>query len=356
MIEFKTDIVLVTGALGWLGTSLVKALAQGLIDCESLSQPSENLKIRCLILPHQDAKILEKISDKIEVYQGDLRNPLDCDRFCEGAENAVLFHTAGIIHPQQINEFYQINVEGTKNLLNSAIQTGIKRAVIVSSNSPCGCNPHPDHLFDEKSPYNPYMNYGRSKMLMELAVKEYYQAGKIETVIVRPPWFYGPNQPPRQTLFFQMIRDGKGPIVGDGNNLRSMAYVDNLCQGLLLAALTEKANGETYWIADERPYSMNEIIDTVEKLLESEFNQTCKHKRLKLPGIASEVALGVDSLLQSLGLYQQKIHVLSEMNKTIACSIAKARRELNYDPKISLEEGMRRSLKWVFENYGGIDP
>lgn len=354
-MELSTHLVLVTGALGWLGTSLVKALAQGLTDCQPFSQPQQNLKIRCLILPNQDATILQKISEKIEVITGDLQNTQDCDRLCEGANNAILFHTAGIIHPQKIPEFYQINVEGTKNLLNSAIKAGVKRAVIVSSNSPCGCNPHPDHLFDEKSPYNPYMNYGRSKMLMELAIKEYYQAGKIETVVVRPPWFYGPNQPPRQTLFFQMIRDGKGPIVGDGNNLRSMAYVDNLCQGLLLAAITEKANGETYWIADERPYSMNEIIDTVEKLLESEFNQTCKHKRLKLPGIASEVALSVDGLLQSLGLYQQKIHVLSEMNKTIACSIAKARRELDYDPKISLEEGMRRSLKWVFENYGGID-
>ncbi|MEL7037901.1 MAG: NAD(P)-dependent oxidoreductase [Cyanobacteria bacterium J06592_8] len=354
-MEFNTKLVLITGALGWLGTSLVKALANGLADCEALSQPSENLTIRCLILPNQDATILQKISEKIEVIQGDLRNSQDCDRFCEGAENSVLFHTAGIIHPGRIHEFYNINVDGTKNLLNSAIKTGVKRAIIVSSNSPCGCNPHPDHLFDEKSPYNPYMNYGRSKMLMELAIKEYYQAGKIETVVIRPPWFYGPNQPPRQTLFFQMIRDGKGPIVGDGNNLRSMAYVDNICQGLILAALTEKANGETYWIADERPYSMNKIIDTVEHLLESEFNQNCQHKRLKLPGIASEVALSVDNLLQSLGLYQQKIHVLSEMNKTIACSIAKARRELNYQPKIDLEEGMRRSLKWVFENYGGID-
>ncbi len=147
----------------------------------------------------------------------------------------------------------------------------------------------PDHLFDELSPYHPYMNYGRSKMQMELAVKE--RQGKIETVIIRPPWFYGPNQPPRQTLFFQMIRDGKAPIVGSGENLRSMSYIDNLCQGLLLAALVEKAAGQIYWIADRRPYSMNEIIDTVERLLEKEFGQKCAHKRMRLPGIASEVAL-----------------------------------------------------------------
>lgn len=355
IMELKTNVILVTGALGWLGIRLVESLVKGLPDFEPLSQPQNHLKIRCLILPNQDSTQLQKISDRIEIYQGDLRNPQDCDRFCENAENAILFHTAGIIHPQNVSEFYQINVEGTKNLLNSAVSANVKRAIIVSSNSPCGCNPHSDHLFDEISPYHPYMNYGRSKMLMELAVKTYQQQGKIETVIIRPPWFYGLHQPQRQTLFFKMIRDGKAPIVGSGNNLRSMAYIDNLCQGLLLAAMTEKANGEIYWIADERPYSMNEIIDTIERLLETEFQQKCTHKRLKLPNLASEFALVIDGTLQALGLYHQKIHVLSEMNKTIACSVAKAQRELGYHPTITLEEGMRRSINWIFNNYGGLD-
>jgi nucleoside-diphosphate-sugar epimerase len=183
---------------------------------------------------------------------------------------------------------------------------------------------------------------------MELAVRE--RASKIETVIIRAPWFYGPNQPPRQTVFFRMIRDGKAPIVGPGDNLRSMAYVDNLCQGLLLAASHAQANGQVYWIADRRPYSMNEIIDTIERLLETEFGQRCAHKRMRLPGLASEVAWLADKSLQALGIYHQKIHVLSEMNKTIACSVARAERELGYDPTIALEEGMRRSLRWCVEN------
>jgi len=343
-MNFQTDKILVTGALGWLGISLVESLVHGLKDHPALAEPKPDLKIRCLVLPGQDGALLKKISDRIEVITGDIRNAEDCARFCEGMSGAVLFHTAGIIHPQKVAEFNAINVAGTTNLLEAAIQAGVKRAVIVSSNSPCGCNPHPDHLFDEHSPYNPYMGYGRSKKLMELAIKE--RAGRIETVIIRPPWFYGPNQPPRQTMFFQMVRDGKGPIVGSGNNLRSMSYIDNLCQGLLLAALVEKAAGETYWIADRRPYSMNEVIDTIERLLETEFGHKCAHKRMRLPGLASEVAYVVDATLQSLGLYHQKIHVLSEMNKTIACSVAKAERELGYNPTVSLEEGMRRSLAW----------
>lgn len=330
--------ILVTGANGWLGSRLVESL---------LRQPDAVSRIRCLILPGQDATALKKISDRMEIISGDLRNAADCERFCAGAQNAVLFHTAGMIHPRRVREFYEINRDGTAHLLDAAIRAGVRRAVVVSSNSPCGCNPHPDHLFDEESPYHPYFNYGRSKMEMELAVKQ--RADKIETVVIRAPWFYGPNQPPRQTLFFRMIRDGKAPIVGSGQNLRSMAYVDNLCQGLLLAARVEGAKGRIYWIADQRPYSMNEIMDTVERLLETEFGQKCAHKRLRLPGFASSMAYVADATLQSLGLYHQKIHVLSEMNKTIACSPAKAERELGYRPAVALEEGMRRSIQWCLD-------
>jgi nucleoside-diphosphate-sugar epimerase len=347
-MDFQSNLVLITGALGWLGVNLINSLVKGLPDCPSLSQPQANLRIRCLILPSQDPLLLTQLSDQIEVIQGDLRSLEDCEHFCQDSEGATLFHTAGMIHPQGVKEFYDINVHGTVNLLEAAIAAKVRRAVIVSSNSPCGCNPHIDHLFDEVSPYNPYMNYGRSKMLMELEVKKRQQADQIETVIIRAPWFYGPNQPPRQTLFFQMIRDGKAPIVGSGNNRRSMVYLDNLCQGLILASQTEKANGEIYWIADEKPYTMNEVIDTIENLLESEFGQKCTHKRLKLPNFVSEIALMIDAFIQKFGFYHQKIHVLSEMNKTIVCSVAKAKFELGYTPSITLEEGMRRSLQCIF--------
>jgi nucleoside-diphosphate-sugar epimerase len=345
-MNFSFDRVLVTGGLGWLGSRLLEALVRGLPDHDALREPRKDLAIKCLILPGQDSSSLQQLSNRINIVVGDLQNQNDCARFCEGAKGALLFHTAGLIHPKRISEFYSVNVLGTKNLLNAAADAAVKRAIVVSSNSPCGCNPHPDHLFDELSPYRPYLNYGRSKMEMELAVHESFRTGKIETVIIRPPWFYGPNQPPRQTVFFRMIRAGKAPIVGSGKNLRSMSYVDNLCQGLLLAAFVANAAGKTFWIADRRPYSMNEIVDTIERLIETEFGRKCAHKRLRLPGLASGIAYIADSALQALGLYHQKIHVLSEMNKTIACSVATAEKELGYRPTIELEEGMRRSLAW----------
>jgi nucleoside-diphosphate-sugar epimerase len=186
-------------------------------------------------------------------------------------------------------------------------------------------------------------------MLMELAVRDVQRRGGIETVIVRPPWFYGPDQPPRQTLFFRMIREGKAPILGDGQQRRSMAYVDNLCQGLVLAERTPAATGETYWIADERPYTMNEIVDTVERLLEREFGLAVAHRRLRLPSAVGDAARAADALIQRAGFYHQKVHVLGELNRSIACSVEKARRELGYRPTIALEEGMRRSIRWCLD-------
>jgi nucleoside-diphosphate-sugar epimerase len=343
--ETQRCLICITGANGWLGLNLVEALTQGLPELNGVYRP-EDWSLRALILPGSDRTALQALNPQLSIVEGDLRNPVDSRRFLEGCEGAIVIHTAGIIHPRRVHEFYDINLEGTRNLLQSAVENRVARAVVVSSNSPCGCNPHPEHRFDERSPFRPYMHYGRSKMKMELMVRELASQSGLETVIIRAPWFYGPHQPPRQGLFFRMIRDGKAPIVGDGQNFRSMAYTGNLAQGLILAATSAKAAGETYWIADEQPYTMNEIIDTIERLLETEFGQQCAHRRMRLPGLASEVAYAMDKAIQSLGLYQQKIHVLSEMNKSIACVTDKAQKELGYRPTVDLEEGMRRSLRW----------
>jgi len=342
-------MVIVTGSAGWLGKGLLNALLEGIEGCPNLPRVSEK-QLRVLILPGDEIESIAKYSSKIEIIKGDVRNPADCTRLLQGAAGALLYHTAGIIHPQKLSDLYDVNVEGTQNLLEAALKSRVKRVVVVSSNSPIGCNPVNDHVFDEESVFNPYMSYGRSKMLMEKSVIRVQQGGVIETVRIRAPWFYGPFQPARQTLFFQMIRDGNMPILGDGKNMRSMAYIDNLAQGLILAGHAPVANGKVYWIADERPYSMNEIIDTVEDVLSTDFAVKCTHKRLRIPSIASDIAYWIDKTIQSLGLYNQKIHVLSEMNKNIACSIGLAQRELNYAPTISLREGMTRSVTWMLQN------
>jgi nucleoside-diphosphate-sugar epimerase len=346
-LRLEAPLVLITGGTGWLGGRVVAALTSGLPEAGPLAVGSYTL--RALVPVGEDTKALREKG--LEIVTGDIRDPAAVAALIANAEGSVLVHLAGIIHPQKVAQFEEINTQGTIDLIDAAKKAGVKRAVIMSSNSPIGCNPHPDHRFTEASPYNPYMGYGRSKMLMEQALRAEVAAnGPMEIVIVRAPWFYGPNQPPRQTQFFQMIRDGKFPIVGDGLNRRSMGYTDNLAHGVVLTAAHPRAAGEIFWLADEMPYTMNEIIETVGKVLAEDFGMAVKPNKLRVPGIIGNVATLVDATLQGAGIYHQKIHVLSEMNKSIACDISKAKSVLGYAPQIALREGMRRSVEWCLGN------
>ncbi len=343
------SLALVTGAPGWLGTRLVRALAEGLPDVPRFAGGSQR-EIRVLAHPSADTASLEGIRGNLKIVRGDVTDPASLAALFAGADGATFFHAAGVIHPTHgIQQLYRVNEQGTRNLVEAAGRAGVRRFIHVSSNSPIGTNPRPDHAFDEEAPYAPYMHYGRSKRRAEEIANAAGATGALETVIIRPPWFYGPDQPERQSRFFRMVRDGKVPIVGSGQNRRSMAYVDNICQGLLLCEAVPAARGRTYWIADARPYTMNEIVDTIEAVMEQDFEVRVSHARRRLPNLASEVALALDKLIQGVGLYVPEIHVLSEMNKTIACSVERARSELGYDPKIELREGMRRSIRWMLD-------
>jgi nucleoside-diphosphate-sugar epimerase len=326
--------VLVTGAPGWLGSSLVEALTGGFRSGPVDHRPES---VRIVSLPGSDARALTA-TGKVEVASADLRDRRLPDGLFDGID--TVYHCAGVIHAKRIKDLYTINVDATRNLLEAAIAAKVRRFVFVSSNSPAGLNASPTQLMLEEDPPRPYLNYGLSKLQSEWLVNDAHRAGKIEGVILRPCWFYGPNQPLRQTTFFKMIKKGHPPIVGKGDNLRSMSYVDNTVQGLILARDVQKAAGQTYWITDRRPYSFIEILETVGKLLGVSIRPRY------LPGITGDVARLADSLLQMTGLYNQEIHVLGELGESIAVSIEKAKRELGYDPQIDLEEGMRRSIEW----------
>lgn len=326
--------VLVTGAPGWLGTSLVEALARGFQSGPVAQEPEP---VRTVSLPGTDTRSLTGLGD-VEVVSADLRDPRLPSNLCEGID--TVFHCAGIIHPKRIPDLYSINVEATRNLLQAAEAAKVRRFVFVSSNSPAGLNETATRLMLEEDPPRPYLNYGLSKLQAEWLVNDAHRAGRIEGVILRPCWFYGPNQPARQTTFFKMIEKGHPIVVGRGDNLRSMSYVDNTVQGLLLARSVDRAAGGTYWITDRRPYSWIEILETVAKLLDVSIRPRY------LPRFAGDCARLVDSLLQMANLYNQEVHVAGELGESIAVSIDRAQRELGYDPQIELEEGMRRSIDW----------
>src|SRR2546425_1184805 len=141
----QTDQILITGARGWLGKRLTRVIAERSLDLDVLRGLPRTLRLRCMVLPSEDPAELRAMG--AEVMQGDVRNPADCEKFFEGARGAVLMHPAGIIHPQKVKDLYDVTLNGTKNLLGSAVAAGVRRAVIVSSNSPIGLNPHRGHLF-----------------------------------------------------------------------------------------------------------------------------------------------------------------------------------------------------------------
>lgn len=328
--------VVVTGAAGWLGQNLVRAL-------------TDRDRVRCLVSSADDVGLLELVSPNVDCVVGDVRDPATADRLFDGVGEATVFHAAAVIHPKRrVRELFDVNVGGTQLVLDRARRAGATRFVHVSSNSPFGANPTPHDRFDESSPYDPYLGYGRSKHEAEGIVLRSHERGDIEVVVVRPPWFYGPFQPDRQTTWFAAVRRGRFPIVGDGSQRRSMVYSGNLVHGLLRAEASAAAPGRAWWIADPEPYELREILETVRAALAAEGLEVSGALR-RIPRAAGVAAEHVDRFVQSQGRYVQAVHVLGELKDTIACDVSAARRELGYDPQTTLLEGMRASVRWCLE-------
>jgi nucleoside-diphosphate-sugar epimerase len=334
-----TSSAVVTGASGWLGQNLVRRLvADG------------RERVRCLVNDPDEAPRLELAGTAVDVVVGDVRDPDALDRLFDGMTGATVFHAAAVIHPvKHPRELYDVNVGGTQLALDRARRTGSGRFLHVSSNSPFGANPTNDHRFTDDSPYHPYLAYGRSKHEAEQLVRRSHTRGDVEAVILRPPWFYGPFQPARQTQWLATVRRGRFPLVGDGTNRRSMVFTGNLVHGLLRAEVADAAPGNAYWIADAEPYVMREVFETVRHAFELEGLEVSGRIQPRLPRLAGVVAEKADTVLQAAGVYVQALHVLGELKDTIACDIGGARRDLGYDPPTALLEGMRESIRWCLD-------
>ena len=142
-----------------------------------------------------------------------------------------------------------------------------------------------------------------------------------------------------------MIKAGNPIVFGYGHNYRSMSYIDNVVQGLMLAAVCDNVNGHTFWIADQRPYKIIDLYKTVAEILGVK-----RFRPRYVPGLLSTAMLTADGILQSFGFYQMEVHVAGELDQDIACSINKAHETLGYQPSVDLKEGMRRSIEWCRKN------
>ena len=327
----------VTGAAGWLGQNLVRALVP------------TGRRVRCLVQRPDEAPLLELLSPSVEVVVGDVRDPAAADALFAGVGDATVFHAAAVIHPAgRVRQLFDVNVGGTQLVLDRAKRASASRFLHVSSNSPFGANPSTEHRFTEDSPYAPYLGYGRSKMEAEQLVRAYHDRGDVAAVILRAPWFYGPFQPERQTRFIAAVRRGRFPVIGDGSARRSMAYTGNLVQGLLKAEVSDVAPGRAYWIADPEPYAVRDVVETVRRAAADE-GLPVSGGSPRIPVPLAELAARSDAVLQARGRYVQPLHVLGELKDTISCDVTRAREELGYAPEVTLYEGMRTSIRWCLE-------
>ncbi|MBK6762405.1 MAG: NAD(P)-dependent oxidoreductase [Micrococcales bacterium] len=330
--------LVVTGAAGWFGRAFLEVLGKKQVR-----------DVRVLVHSPREIPEVAEALPAARVYVGDVMQRRDMADLFDGADGCEVVHAAGVIHPLRVADFERVNTVGTRTVVAAALNAGVRRFVHISSNSAIGTNPGPDEAFRDNEPYHPYLGYGRSKMLAEVEVAEALGAAGVPAVILRPPWFYGRFQPARQARFLKTVRSGRFPLIGGGGNRRSMVDVDRLAGAAWQALRVGTAGIRPYWIADARPYAMTEVLDAVREAARLE-GLPVKPGVVRLPAFAGPVAYRVDALLQRYGRYQQEVHVAGELDKTIACRVDGAVRDLGYEPATDLVDGMRRSIRWGLAN------
>ena len=207
----------------------------------------------------------------------------------------------------------------------------------------------------EDSPQQPRNIYGATKLEAENLVVDYHRRRGLHTVVVRPPMIYGPGNAILCKRLFGIIRRGFYPLIGDGRALTEFCYVKNQVHGIRLAA--EKGRpGETYFISDDRSYSIEEIVDTIARAMEVRVIKP----RIPVPA-ALAMGWSFEMLAKVLRFYPFVIPETGRppfSRKTVAwtsesrlyCDISKARRELGYSPPFSLEDGVRETVEWYRAN------
>ena len=313
---------LITGAPGWLGNSLVEIMCH------------QGKKVRCLVLKGLKKEHLEKYG--AEIAYGDVLDFESLIPVTQGIDRVI--HVVGVIHPKRANDFYNINTTGTKNMLEACYQNNVAKFLYVSSNSAQGYNIDKKKPMTEEGPERPYTDYGKSKWRAEQIIKKYQKSGKLETVIIRPCWFYGPNPGSIMLELVKFIKKGNPPIFGNGQNLRTMSYIDNVVDGIIQAIDSQKTNGQIYWLGDEKPYKLIDIYNEIAKNLGVEIKP--KH----IPWFVCKIAEKLDQFMGRLGQYHKYIHVCGETGHDIWCDSSKAKRDFDYNPKVSLKEGMKRTI------------
>lgn len=312
------DKVLITGGCGFLGVHLARQLLR------------QKYEVTLLDLVGLDAKDL---IGKVKVVKCDVRDKEKVGRTITNHDFVV--HAAAalpILREKKI--IFDVNINGTKNVLDASLKNKVKRLVFISSTAVYGI---PRHLPEaETNPLDPIGYYGESKVAGEKLCLEYFEKG-LSVNILRPKSFLGPERLGVFELWFEAIYSGKGVfILGNGNNKYQLLAVSDVVDAII-KALESKADGEIFNIGAKEFQTWNKDLGSVIKYANS------KSKIVKLPTIPSQILL---SILEMLNLSPIAAWHYKTMPVDSYIDIRKAEKILNWKPKKSNKELLIESYEW----------
>jgi len=335
----KKQKVLITGTSGFIGSHLAERLVKEGYEVSALLRKKELMQE-----PKSRRDSLELLKElNVQIVWGDL---LDKESLKKAlSQKEFIFHLAAIARPMAIpNELYfKVNEEGTKNLLDACKNVkSINKIIVMSSVSAVG--PTRDGKpVNEETKCQPVDIYGWSKLAKEKVVEQYVKAHRMPILILRPPMVFGPRDFEMLRLF-KAVNNRFFPINGKVKGTEYL-YVENLVEACILA-MKKGEIGESYHVANGEHYSINEIINSIEKALSK------KILPIKFPTITFIIGGGVLECLGKVFNFHPPFKhdtVKWMTNKYWYSDISKIQKELGYIPIVSLDEGTKRTVRYYRE-------
>jgi len=316
---------LVSGATGFLGRHLAAALHK------------RGFKVRALARPTADVRRLSELG--VEIVQGDLSDSESLAQATEG--QSLVFHTAGKVTdwgPRA--EYFRANLDGTRNVIAACQRTGVSRLVHVSSLTVLGL-PRAGAVVDERAPYAeaPRDAYTQSKIAAEKLVRESHGVRGLATTVVRPGVIWGPGDITIVPRFTALLRRGRLVLVDEGRNLLGLSHVENLSQGVILAAQSERAAGEVFHVTDGEEITARAALEEIARVL------GVAGPRRSLPYWAAYAIAGAMEGAARLTRRREPPPMTRYGVRLVSCDcrydLTKARNVLGYQPKVTFKEGIR---------------
>jgi nucleoside-diphosphate-sugar epimerase len=328
MKDRKMKKILVTGATGFTGGYLCRRLTR------------EGHEVRGLALPGLDTTELENAG--VRIYRGDLCRKETLAPAVEGVD--IVYHIAAVYREENIprNTFWDVNVTGTKNLLEAARDVGVQRFVHCSTVGVQGEIENPPAT--EEAPFHPGDYYQESKMEGELLALDFFKREGLPGVVFRPVGIYGPGDT-RFLKLFRYIQHGKFRMFGSGEVLYHLTYIDDLVDGILLVGEKAGIEGEVFTLAGARYTTLNELAETIADVLGVNLS-----KRHYPVWPVWTVGALCEFICRPLGIdppiYRRRVDFFI---KDRAFDITKAKNMLGYNPRVDLRTGLERTARWYEE-------